>query len=277
MTATLTFTDLMPEHLDTACALSRQCGWPHRREDWALALRLSRGVVALEDDRVVGTALATPFGPVATANMIIVDGAMRGRGLGRTLMDEMMARAAPAEWRLVATDEGRPLYEKLGFIARGRIVQHQGHVAAVAAPAGVAFARASDRDALLALDRAATGCDRTDLIDALFELGQLAVIRSAGRVTAFAARRDFGRGEVVGPVIAPDPEHARALLSFLFSGREGAFLRVDTDADSGLGPWLVACGLMPVGGGLRMTRGAAGPRDNPSAARVFALASQAMG
>ena len=95
MTTTLTFTGFGPEHLETACALSRQCGWPHRAEDWALALRLSRGVVAIEDDRVVGTALATPFGPVATANMIIVDGAMRGRGLGRTLMDEMMARAAP--------------------------------------------------------------------------------------------------------------------------------------------------------------------------------------
>jgi predicted N-acetyltransferase YhbS len=161
MTATLTFADLKPEHLEAACALSRQCGWPHRAEDWALALRLSRGVAALQDDRVVGTALATPFGAVATANMIIVDGAMRGRGLGRTLMDEAMARVAPSEWRLVATDEGRPLYGKLGFEARGRIVQHQGQVAAVAAPAGVAFAQGPDRAALLALDRAATGCDRT--------------------------------------------------------------------------------------------------------------------
>jgi hypothetical protein len=46
MTVTLTFASFGPEHLDEACALSHQCSWPHRREDWALALRLSRGVVA---------------------------------------------------------------------------------------------------------------------------------------------------------------------------------------------------------------------------------------
>ena len=288
MTVTLTFASFGPEHLDEACALSHQCSWPHRREDWALALRFSRGVVALEDGRVVGTALATPFGTVAAATMIIVDGAMRGRGLGRRLMDEAMSRVDPAEWRLIATEEGRPLYEKLGFQARDRIVQHQGHLVAVptpeAAPAdvfpeGASWARPSDRDALLALDRAAVGCDRGDLIDALVEVGQVAVIRTASRVIAFAARRDFGRGEVVGPVIAPNADHARALVAFLFAGREGAFLRVDTDEDSGLGPLLEAAGLARVGSGLRMSRGAAEPCAGygTGPARVFALVNQAVG
>jgi len=99
MTAMLTFASFGPEHLDEACGLSHQGGWSHRREDWALALRLSRGVVAFEDDLVVGAALATPFGTVAAATMIIVDGAMRGRGLGRRLMDEAMAWVDPVEWR----------------------------------------------------------------------------------------------------------------------------------------------------------------------------------
>ena len=69
--------------------LSRQAGWPHRLEDWQMALALSGGIVALDaDGRVVGTVLVTPFrADCATINMVIVDEAMRGRGLGRKLMD----------------------------------------------------------------------------------------------------------------------------------------------------------------------------------------------
>ncbi|MEK1933437.1 MAG: GNAT family N-acetyltransferase, partial [Pararhizobium sp.] len=39
------------EHLEDAVALSRQAGWPHRLEDWQMALALSRGIVAIEDGR----------------------------------------------------------------------------------------------------------------------------------------------------------------------------------------------------------------------------------
>lgn len=276
MTATLAFAEFAPDHLEGALALSRQYAWPHRREDWDLALRLSRGAVALDGDRVVGTALATSFGPVATANMIIVDGGHGGRGLGRALMDRAMAMAEPAEWRLIATEAGRPLYERLGFAAQGRIVQRQGHMVAVARPDGVDWAAPADAPALEALDRQATGADRSGLIAALFALGRIAVLRDAdGLPRAWAARRDFGRGEVVGPVVAADAVEARALFSFLFADRTGAFLRVDADEATGLGPWLAAHGLANAGGGLRMSRGAAPAAPGP--VRTFALANQALG
>ena len=66
-TRTATLDPLMPAHLDGAVALSRAEGWPHRLEDWALILGLSRGIAAFDGDRLVGTAMATPFGPAATA------------------------------------------------------------------------------------------------------------------------------------------------------------------------------------------------------------------
>ena len=55
----------------------------------------------------------------------------------------------------------------------------------------------------------------------------------------------------------------------------GAFLRVDTPEASGLGGWLAAQGLAPVGGGIAMVRSGA-----PAAApefQTFALAAQALG
>ena len=45
-----------PEHLEASVKLSRQAGWPHRLEDWRMALALSQGVVALEAGRVVAAA-----------------------------------------------------------------------------------------------------------------------------------------------------------------------------------------------------------------------------
>lgn len=101
-----------PDHLDAAVELSRQAGWPHRKEDWALVLSLSKGFVALENGRVVGTAMATILGDTcATVNMVIVDESMRGRGLGRQLMGAAMDAAENRECRLVATADGLPLYE----------------------------------------------------------------------------------------------------------------------------------------------------------------------
>ena len=80
----------------------------------------------------MATILMTPYGEdAATINMVIVDAAIRGRGLGRKLMEEALARAGERTSYLVATQEGLPLYEKLGFVATGKIVQHQGVAPAV--------------------------------------------------------------------------------------------------------------------------------------------------
>lgn len=123
-------------HLDGALRLSQEAGWPHRREEWAMLLALGQGFVALDGATVVGTAILTPFGSDhAAISMVIVAGAMRGRGLGRQLMDTALRRAGRRECRLTATAAGLPLYEKLGFRATHEIRQHQGVPTALPEPA----------------------------------------------------------------------------------------------------------------------------------------------
>ena len=273
-TTTATFDALTPGHLERAVELSRAEGWPHRPDDWTLILGLSRGIAALDGDRLIGTAMATPFGPVDTLGMIIVARDWRGRGLARTMMERLM-KSDGRQWRLVATADGLPLYRKLGFVETHRIVQQQGPVTATAAPEGVAWAEPGDIEAIATLDRAATGMDRAGLVAALAGAGRLAVIRDGSGLAGYAAQRRFGRGEVAGPVVARDAADARRLLSFLFASRPGAFLRVDTPEACDLGDWLAARGLAPVDGGIAMTRGGA-----PVAAsefQSFALAAQALG
>ncbi|MGO8184908.1 GNAT family N-acetyltransferase [Rhizobium leguminosarum] len=264
-----------PDHLEAAVALSRQAGWPHRTEDWQLALALSDGMVAVEDGKVVGTVLVTPYkGDCATINMVIVDETMRGRGLGRKLMDAALLTAGDRPLRLVATTAGLPLYQKLGFHETGTVLQHQGHAGEIAAPAETEAA--TDLDGIAALDRLAFGADREGLLSYFAGIGAFAVIRRDGHLSGFACLRPFGRGEVIGPVVAADLGQARKLIEHFIARRPGRFLRVDTTAETGLSPWLAEQGLAHVGGGITMKKPLANDAADPTAT-TFALASQALG
>lgn len=267
-------------HLDGAVRLSRETGWPHRREDWQMLLSLSRGFVALQDGEIVGTTMVTPFGNAfATVNMVIVDAAMRGRGLGRRLMEAALQACGERECRLTATRDGLPLYEKLGFRATHEIRQHQGIPSsqpAEAAASGIDLAGPADFSGVAALDRRALGIDRRALLRLLADLGEIAVLREAGDIVGYAALRPFGRGEVIGPVVADTPERARALIAFLIASRPGAFLRIDTPEWQWLSPWLAGLGLAEAGGGIVMRRGPEQPAP-AGPAKPFALASQALG
>lgn len=229
-----------------------------------------------ENGDVVGTILMTPFGTEAgTISLVIVDERMRGRGLGRKLMRAALDLAGARPLRLTATEDGQPLYQSLGFEAVGMIVQQQGAVAAVAAPTNVLPARPMDLPAIVELDRAAFGADRQGLIGYIANVGEFIVIERAGHVVGFAGIRAFGRGEVIGPLVAEDADDARDLIAYALSSRTGKFVRFDHPSDTGLGDWLTSLGLVNVGGGVAMQR----PKiaQSPAKVRTFGLASQALG
>lgn len=279
ISAAATLTAFSPEHLEAATRLSQQAGWPHRREDWQVALTVSKGCVAVAaDGRVIGTVLMTPYGGDAgTINMVIVDEGERGQGLGRRLMLEALTLAGDRRLQLVATADGLPLYEKLGFRRTGEIVQHQGHLRLpIARTERVRAAVHDDLGAVTALDAAAFGADRRDLVVRLAGIGEVAVLERDGRIAGFAMLRRFGRGFVIGPVVAPALDDAQALIAHFLAGREGDFIRLDTGTETGLAPWLAGLGLADVGGGIVMRRPATGAAIPPTA-MSFALASQAFG
>lgn len=268
--------------LPAAHALTVEERWPHRLADWAQAFGHAEGVVAERDGQVVGTALRWRWGPAhATIGLVVVARACQGRRIGHRLMSAMLDGLDDCRVLLHATSEGRGLYERLGFVRTGEIRQHQG----IAQPAPLVApgmgrrlrpATEADLPALRALDAAARGMPRPALVDELFRDAEATVVLDEeGEARGFAVLRRFGRGHVIGPVVAPEAEGAQVLIAHLAGLNAGRFTRIDIDFDSGLAEWVESLGLLRVDAPTTMVRGAPLARD--AAARLYAIVTQALG
>lgn len=259
-------TTLRPMHAGDLAAmhgLAQRMSWPHRAEDCAQLFALGAGTVAVDaTGRTVGVGLRWSFGrDVGTIGLVLVAPERQGRGIGRALMKVLIADMAPRALMLNATAEGLPLYEKLGFVSTGFVRQHQARLAeAPTLPSvpTVPMRRAgpADHAALCALDAAAFGTDRSALISRLLASGEAWVVEHAGRPAGFAMLRAFGRGSIIGPIVAASEDEAIALAAAAAQAAPPGVLRVDILAQAErLAAWLTAAGLPAIDTVTVMLRG----------------------
>ncbi len=134
----------------------------------------------------------------------------------------------------------------------------------------------TDLDALAALDASAYGADRHQALAALLSTSVGTLVERDGALVGFALCRPFGRGHVVGPIVAEDDAMAIALLSPHVEAHQGEFLRVDTAQEQGaFGAFLESCGLTIFDTVTPMIRGRSHGPSGP--ARIFGLVNQALG
>lgn len=276
-----TYRPMTAVDVPAAHALSVKLKWPHRLEDWAMLQRVAEGFVVEDAGQLIGTAFACPQGAYATIGLVIVSDDYQGKGIGRRLMEQALQACGAATAVLNATLAGVPLYASQGFIEFGRINQHQGQVEPLSplvleAGESCRDARAGDWPRLLELAKAGSGLDRTRVFDDLHDaIERTVILERDGKSCAFAMLRAFGRGHVIGPIVAQTAEQARSLIAELLAELPGAFVRLDIQADSGLGEWLSAVGLHQVDSVAQMARGT--PPQTVGGVQQFALVTQAMG
>ena len=272
-------TTLTAAHLSQALMLSEALSWPYRQEDWQFALWLGHGLAVEVDGRLCATALWWLYDAAfASCGMIIVSPALQHQGIGSLLMEELLRRTPGRTIILRSTREGRRLYERMGFLPHGQVNQHQGILAAAPATtpaAGIRPFRAPDLPAVCQLDRRASGMGRAGLLEALVARGSMLVMERSGVISGYACSRRWGRGVVIGPVVAGATADAKALIEAFLPSQVGNFVRIDVPETSGLSPWLVAVGLSRVDQVTSMLRG--DPLRASEDAMLFALSSQSMG
>ncbi len=280
----VTLRQMQEQDIAEGFALSQQMKWPHRREDWLQAWQHGKGMVALEGDTVIGTVLCWPWGSqLAMVGLVIVDERLQGRGIGKALMSGILSQLEGRNVRLHATEMGKGLYEKYGFIATGVVHQHQTPFLPVlqarTLPPGwhIRPATESDLPAITALDQAANGMNRPQLFaDLLVSACPDVLIDTAGTIQAVAVKRRFGRGYAIGPILGYQEERVRDLVAHHLSRLTGEFVRVDCNASLPFSKWLTGCGLAVVDAPVLMVRGTPW-QPEPASPQAFGLMTQAMG
>ena len=211
---------MLPGDVDAAAEMILANDWGVRREWLSLATTQPEctPMVAVADGGIVGTGVGTANGSVGWIGTIFIEPAWRGQGIGRAITQSIIDRLEAAGCRtllLVATSEGRRLYERMGFEVqtRYRILEAPG-LPEPGGPVDVAQRvrafRADDLDALLAIDRDGTGEDRGHLLRRLATPDTAKVALSdAGTIDGFVIRAPWGGGATV----ARSTEAALALIA----------------------------------------------------------------
>ena len=277
---------LGPGDLKSCAALSVDRDWLPEQDKWSLLLAASEvfGVDAPDGRGLAGAVVLTRWGAdYAAVGMMLVAARYGRRGAGRALMEHVLRAAGDgATVTLFATDMGRPLYEKLGFTAVRRNVSFVGRFRAPSGHGGhgVRAATEADLPAILDLDRAAFGADRGHILTRLPAFAdRIAVAEAVGSpgrgIAGYAAAwRNTPASTVIGPLVAPDGETARRLVTALAAAARTP-VRLDLDPDRAELPgWAHAHGLEPAGRTVVMAHGEVTERGAPG--HLFAPISVAL-
>lgn len=224
---------LRKEDLDGAVRLSTQAGWNQTPADWLRLLDISpEGCFAGRlDGALVATATLASYGTrVHWIGMVLVDEACRGKGFGGTMLARTVehGRSLGGTVGLDATDLGRPVYLKQGFVDVAPIDRWRGELQVRGGRADLELLDRSNFDEIVMLDHLASGADRSDLLlHLMHEPGVLGVVSRRDTVAGFAFLRPGLNVSHVGPIVATDAKIQGELLDRLAQLAAGTTVLLD--------------------------------------------------
>jgi GNAT superfamily N-acetyltransferase len=225
-----------------ALGLCAQNRWNQLTGDWQRQLDLEPAGCFLAEvaGQSAGTACYCTFGDVAWINLVLVDRAQRGQGIGTALLRHVVQaldKRGVASIRLDATPLGQPVYARLGFTGEFTLARFTGVLLnGIQAEAGVEPLSVADLPDVVRLDEAVTGTRREKLLRHLYEAdpARMRKVASAG-LGGFCLARPGANAWQIGPVQG-SPQAGRRLLldaAHRFAGQR-VYLDVPIDnADAG--------------------------------------------
>lgn len=250
--------------LKDCLALARAAGWNQTAKDWQLVHALSPdGIfVAAHNGAVVGTAGTVNYADrVSWIAMVLVDPAMRRRGIATRLMRASLDKLASCETvKLDATPAGRAVYVKLGFVDEYEVSRLFINSTPVlpACEARIRPMTDSDLPAVADLDARVFGVPRGDLMARLRGMAPeyAFVAEGVGGIEGFCMGRHGATNEYLGPITAKDEATGRALVGAVFGVLRGRPAFVDVlAAQREWQGWLKSLGFVEQRTFVRMAKG----------------------
>lgn len=233
------------QDLEGLVALTDKVEWYFPRKYWKILLATgwAFGLFSPEKELAATTAIFDYGENLSFLGVVIVCPEFRGRGLASVMMNKVEHHlekpATPIA--LIATPEGKPVYENRGYQIIGECIKFKGGHNGVA----VSFPSLDDyrfkplnnikEDDLVRFDRDAFGADRSHVLAGLLAGKSKSIAMLQGetdKMVGFGFTTKRKGVLVVGPVVADELFQATAIVQMLIYGWSGP-LRIDVLSHQG--------------------------------------------
>ena len=211
------------DDVDSAMELSASANWNQTPEDWRRVIHLAPGSCSCVEDgeKIVATTTLLSYGQqLAWIGMVLTRPEYRRQGLAKRLVQDALVAAKRMgihTVKLDATDEGRPLYESLGFIVEQVIERWGTNPGSVVIENNARIYTEAGRERpwqaglpedLVAMDARAFGASRGHLLELLMKSGECDVTANG-----YVLSRPGKFAWYLGPCVANSEPEASELVS----------------------------------------------------------------
>lgn len=222
--------------------LSRSVGWDY--DEYEIRTVMSSGKIYGHKNtvgRIISSAAIIPYDTdLASIGMVIVNDEYRGIGLGKKATQKCIDSVSQnTSIMLISTEDGKPLYEKLGFITVDsvhkylsdnyippKLFNNQQEIT-------IEKYHENDINEIIELDSAAFGDRRSKLLfNRINQSKQCLVVRNLkGKIIGFGLSILGPQNLLIGPIVAPDVQTASLIIDELLINHQGK-LRIDVPSSN---------------------------------------------
>jgi len=246
---------LSKNHIPDLINLSASVGWDY--DEHEINTILSVGTVfghINEKGDIISSAAIIPYDSVlASIGMVIVNKNYRGYGLGKEVTEACIKSvSSETTIMLIATDEGKALYKKLGFQTFTYVHKFLcGNYTPFRIKHGIndykiVPLKECHFNQVKELDHSAIGADRTSFLKVRIEQAKEGIVvkNSKGDIVGYGLCVEGSVNLILGPIVAMNDDVATHIIEHLVQGYQGK-LRIDVpDGQESFMKYLEKSGFM---------------------------------
>ncbi|MFF1992487.1 GNAT family N-acetyltransferase [Bacillus mycoides] len=222
--------------IEDIVALSSYIGWDYNREEIETILNtgIVYGVVNEREELIASAAIILYGETLASIGMVIVHPDYKGRGIGKIITDSCVKSVSTqTPIMLIATDEGKVLYEKLGFRAVSYVSKYicnsyNANYHCVGNEEYIVNYEERDLEGIIQIDEDAFGTNREEFLKyRIIQSEQCIVTKDAQQnVLGYGISIQTPENKIIGPIVAKNDKMAMRMVHYLVREHNGK-LRID--------------------------------------------------
>ncbi|QEL84361.1 GNAT family N-acetyltransferase [Bacillus mycoides] len=222
--------------IEDIVALSSHIGWDYNREEIEMILNtgIVYGVVNEREELIASAAIILYGETLASIGMVIVHPDYKGRGIGKIITDLCVKSVlTQTPIMLIATDEGKILYEKLGFRAVSYVSKYicnsyNANYHCVGNEEYIVNYEERDLEEIIQIDKDAFGTNREEFLKyRIIQSEQCIVTKDAQQnVLGYGISIQTPENKIIGPIVAKNDAMAMRMVHYLVREHHGK-LRID--------------------------------------------------